>query len=57
MGVAYSWSPATGLDMTTGPDVVASPSTTTTYYCTGTSLLGCVDVDTIVVSLHVTVLQ
>ena len=48
-GVTYSWSPSTGLDVTTGADVIASPSTTTTYYCTGTSPLGCVDVDTIVV--------
>ncbi|HRG57764.1 MAG TPA: FG-GAP-like repeat-containing protein, partial [Bacteroidia bacterium] len=48
-GVTYTWSPATGLDLTTGADVVASPSSTTTYYCTGTSPLGCVDVDTIVV--------
>jgi hypothetical protein len=33
---AYSWSPATGLNTTTGPVVIASPTTTTTYTVTGT---------------------
>lgn len=32
----YSWSPATGLNTTTGPVVTASPATTTTYTVTGT---------------------
>lgn len=32
----YSWSPATGLNTTTGPVVIASPTTTTTYTVTGT---------------------
>ena len=37
----YSWSPATGLDVTTGATVVASPITTTIYTVTGTSVEGC----------------
>jgi hypothetical protein len=32
----YSWSPATGLNTTTGPTVIASPASTTTYTVTGT---------------------
>jgi gliding motility-associated-like protein len=36
----YSWSPATGLSVTTGSSVDASPTATTTYTITGTSL-GC----------------
>lgn len=38
----YIWSPATGLSAGTGSSVTASPSTTTTYTITGTSVNGCV---------------
>lgn len=31
----YTWAPATGLNVTTGDTVIASPSTTTTYTVTG----------------------
>ncbi len=34
--VAYTWSPATGLNTTTGPVVVATPPTTTQYIVTAT---------------------
>ncbi|MES2568101.1 MAG: T9SS type A sorting domain-containing protein [Bacteroidota bacterium] len=38
----YSWSPGTGLDNTTGANVIASPSITTIYTATGTiSMTGC----------------
>src|SRR6185369_5669941 len=33
---SYSWSPAIGLNATTGSSVTASPATTTTYTVTGT---------------------
>jgi gliding motility-associated-like protein len=33
----YVWSPATGLNVTTGSTVIASPTVTTTYTVTGTS--------------------
>ncbi len=33
----YTWSPATGLNTTTGATVIASPSVTTTYTVTGTT--------------------
>lgn len=34
---SYSWTPSTGLNTSTGATVIATPSTTTTYYVTGTS--------------------
>lgn len=38
----YSWSPATGLNTTTGPVVIASPTVTTVYTVTGTiTATGC----------------
>lgn len=47
----YVWSPATGLSATTGTNVTANPSVTTTYTITGTSL-GCIDDETITVSVY-----
>ncbi len=38
----YQWTPATGLNTTTGHSVVASPSETTTYNVYGTDENGCV---------------
>jgi RHS repeat-associated protein len=38
--VTYSWSPATGLNQTTGASVSASPATTTTYTVTAVSTCG-----------------
>ncbi len=38
---SYVWSPATGLNTTTGPNVVASPTQTTVYTVTGTDVHGC----------------
>lgn len=40
-GVSYTWAPAAGLSATTGPNVTASPTTTTTYTLTGVSSNGC----------------
>lgn len=39
--VNYQWSPSAGLNTTTGSVVVASPSQTTYYTVTGTSVQGC----------------
>ncbi len=39
--VSYAWSPATGLNTTTGPVVLASPAVNTTYTVTGTGANGC----------------
>lgn len=46
----YSWSPATGLNTTTGATVIASPSVTTTYTVTGTSGT-CTTTDLVTVSV------
>ena len=40
-GVTYSWSPAAGLNITTGLNVSATPLVTTTYTVTATSPSGC----------------
>ncbi len=40
--ITYSWAPSTGLNTTTGDQVVASPSVNTTYTVTGTTASGCV---------------
>jgi gliding motility-associated-like protein len=47
----YVWSPATGLSATTGSNVTANPTVTTTYTITGTSL-GCLDDETITVTVY-----
>lgn len=41
--VSYVWSPASGLNTTTGSTVAASPSTNTTYRVIGTDQYGCLD--------------
>ncbi|HEV7348030.1 M43 family zinc metalloprotease [Telluribacter sp.] len=39
----YSWTPATNLNTTIGPQVIARPSQTTTYYVKGTGADVCID--------------
>jgi hypothetical protein len=46
----YSWAPATGLNITTGDAVLASPTSITTYTVTGTNTFGCVSTITSKVS-------
>lgn len=41
--VDYSWSPATGLNTTTGSAVLSRPSSTTVYQVVGESFYGCLD--------------
>jgi gliding motility-associated-like protein len=41
--ISYVWSPATGLNTTTGSVVFATPNTTTTYKIVGTKNNGCMD--------------
>ena len=50
--VNYSWSPATGLNTTTGISVTASPATTTTYTITGTNNNGCINTTTQLVTIN-----
>ncbi|CAN5377254.1 hypothetical protein BH10BAC1_BH10BAC1_08740 [soil metagenome] len=49
--VSYSWSPATGLSATNIANPVACPTVTTPYIVSITNGSGCVDVDTIVVTV------
>jgi gliding motility-associated-like protein len=46
-GNSYTWSPATGLNTTSGATVIASPTTTTTYIVTGKDANGCFGSDTV----------
>jgi len=48
----YTWSPATSLDNANSPTPVASPTSTTTYTVTGTTLKGCTDDDAITITVH-----
>ncbi|MFN4233437.1 MAG: choice-of-anchor L domain-containing protein [Bacteroidia bacterium] len=49
--VNYTWSPAAGLSSTSGPTVWASPTTTTTYYVTGTNVNGTIYTDSVTVQV------
>jgi gliding motility-associated-like protein len=40
-GDTYNWSPASGLNCTDCPTVIASPQSSTTYTVTGTDSVGC----------------
>ena len=48
----YAWSPATGLNTTSGPSVVATPTATTQYIVTATTPGGCTSRDTVVVTVR-----
>jgi hypothetical protein len=48
----YSWSPSASLSSATGNPVTASPAITTTYTVTGTDANGCVNTDTVVVTVN-----
>jgi hypothetical protein len=47
----YAWGPATGLSATTGANVTANPSATTTYTVTGTNANGCVNTATATINV------
>lgn len=49
---SYDWDPADGLNVTSGPSVVAFPSVTTIYTVTGTNLNGCTNAATITVNVN-----
>jgi len=48
---SYTWTPATGLNQTTGAYVTANPTATTTYTVVG-STLGCIDDATSTITVH-----
>ena len=49
---SYNWSPATGLDAATGPTVISSAQSNTTYNVTGTSIEGCTSSESITVKVN-----
>jgi gliding motility-associated-like protein len=49
---SYSWSPAAGLDISTGNQVIANPTSTSEYIVQGTSIQGCSSFDTAVVTVN-----
>jgi hypothetical protein len=49
--VSYSWTPATGLSNAAIANPVATPSSTTSYIVSVTNGSGCVDMDTVVVTV------
>lgn len=50
-GVTYTWSPNSSLVPSSGPAVMASPSSPTNYVVTVTDAFGCVDYDSVFVNL------
>src|SRR5204863_348334 len=50
----YQWSPATGLNTTTGASVVATPLVTTTYSVTGSNN-SCSAIDYVVVNIQTSI--
>ncbi len=48
----YTWSPATGLNNTTGSSVLANPTVNSTYIIIGTDPLGCSNFTTATVTVH-----
>ncbi len=50
--ISYDWSPGTGLSDSTVANPTASPTTTTMYTVAVTNALGCVDLDTVIVTVN-----
>lgn len=49
---SYTWSPAIGLNTTTGNQVTANPDTTTEYTIIGTTNAGCKDTTQVTLTVH-----
>jgi len=48
-GIAYSWTPAAGLDNPANFNPIATPTETTLYYVSGTDANGCSNIDSVLV--------
>ena len=51
-GVSYNWSPSAGLNVATGSSVNASPAVITIYTVTATDANGCINEDSILVTVN-----
>ncbi|MCC7303648.1 MAG: PKD domain-containing protein [Bacteroidia bacterium] len=49
---SYTWAPASGLSATTGNNVTANPTVTTTYTVTGSASNGCTNTATVLVTVN-----
>jgi len=50
-GISYQWSPSNGLNNSTSSTVIAGPTLTTSYIVLGTDQWGCMNSDTVLVSV------
>jgi gliding motility-associated-like protein len=50
--VSYAWLPATGLDTPSAANPIATVNTSTTYEVTGTDTFGCIDTNSVKVSIE-----
>ena len=50
--LSFVWTPSTGLSSSSDPNPLAFPNVTTTYIVSATNALGCVDFDTIIVTVN-----
>ena len=51
-GSAYTWTPAASLNNANIPNPIASPLTTTTYSVTGVDSNGCINVDSVTITIN-----
>lgn len=49
---SYTWSPGTGLSITTGATTIATPAATITYTVTGTDANGCQNTDDVLITVN-----
>lgn len=50
-GIQYTWTPSTGLSNVSIYNPIANPTVTTTYYVTVTDVFGCVNIDSMTVTV------
>lgn len=50
--ISYTWTPSTGLNNANIANPIATPTTTTMYTVSATNSLGCIDLDTIIITVN-----